>query len=243
LLDATVHLNDLDLPAAYAVQNALTQRRLAEGRTQVGHKLGYTSVAMRQQMGIAEANFGPLLDDMMLADGALAVGFLQPRVEPEIAVVLGTDLYATEPSLDQVAAAIREVRACLEIVDSIWQDYRFTLEQNTADGSSAAGVVLGPTIDIDPIRCDGVTVTLFDGETAVAHATGAAASGHPLLGLVWLCTQLARLGRGLRAGDVVITGGLTAALALRPGATVRAAFGNAIDVTVVGGVAATRTEG
>jgi 2-keto-4-pentenoate hydratase len=224
------------------VQNALTQLRLAQGRSQVGYKLGYTSVAMREQMHIAEANFGPLLGDMLLPDGARAEGFLQPRVEPEIAVVLGADLDATTPSLDQVAAAIRDVRACLEIVDSIWQDYRFTLEQNTADGSSAAGVVLGPRIDIDPIRCDSLTVTLFDGEAAVANATGAAASGHPLLGVVWLCTQLARLGRGLRAEDVVITGGLTAARTLRPGATVRAVFGNEVDVTVLGAAAATQPE-
>jgi len=101
---------------------------------------------MRQQMGVTAPNYGPLLDDMLLRDGAVVAGFLHPRVEPEIAVVLARDLSGAGLSLDEVARAVGEVRACLEVVDSIWLDYRFTAAQNTADGSSAAGVVLGQVL-------------------------------------------------------------------------------------------------
>ncbi len=222
-----------DLTAAYAVQDELTSVRLASGRHVIGWKLGYTSAAMRAQMGVQTPNYGPLLDDMVIAGTIAHARFTHPRVEPEIAVVLGTDLAGSDLSLRQVAEAVSQVRAALEVVDSVWRDYRFTAELNTADGSSAAGVVIGDVLDVDPFDCDAVTVELrVDGE-AVATAQGSAASGHPLLGIAWLCQAMAARGvPGLRAGQTIITGGLTAAVPLGPGGSVTAAFSTGAGASV-----------
>jgi 2-keto-4-pentenoate hydratase len=235
VLDAAAHDIAATMDEAYAVQDRLTGLRLAEGRRLVGHQLGYTSAAMREQMGVAEPNHGPLFDDMLLPGAA--TGFVQPRVEPEIGVVLGRDLHGDDLhgdglDLGRVAAAVAEVRPCLEVVDSVWADYRFSVEQNTADGSSAAGVVLGPPLDVDPIACHRLSVRLLHDGVEAATATGAAAGGHPLAGVAWLCGRLATSGRGLAAGQLVITGGLTAAVPLHVGGTVEAVVDGRTTVRV-----------
>ncbi|MEV0073157.1 fumarylacetoacetate hydrolase family protein [Amycolatopsis sp. NPDC050768] len=232
LLDAATEVTTLSLDSAYEIQDDLTRLRLAEGRCAIGYKLGYTSAAMRRQMGVTAPNHGPLLDDMVLRDGARATGFLHPRVEPEIGVVLGRDLAGPGLALHEVADAIAEVRVCLEVVDSIWRDYRFTAEQNTADGSSAAGVVLGPVLDVDPLHAHRVTVELHEDNALVATATSAAAAGHPLHGVAWLAAQLAARGSGLKKDELIITGGLTSAVALRAGGTITARFGGTTTVSV-----------
>jgi 2-keto-4-pentenoate hydratase len=235
LLDATAiaEVAGLSLAEAYDAQERLTGIRLSEGRLRVGHKLGYTSAVMRRQMGVDEPNHGPILDDMVLADGATTDRFRHPRVEPEIGVVLGRDLSGPDLMVHEVAAAVAEVRTCLEIVDSIWRDYRFTVEQNTADGSSAAGVVVGPVLDVDPAACHRFPVDVLQDGVSVATGTSAAPGGHPLAGVAWLC---ARLGpSGLRAGELVITGGLTAALPLPAGSTMEAWFGGSAAVRVTRG--------
>lgn len=235
LLDADAHAVP-SLREAYAVQEALTARRLARGRRIVGWKLGYTSAAMREQMGIAEPNFGPLLDDMLLPSGADVAGRVtHPRVEPEIAIRFAADV-PDHADRAAVLAAAGSAHACLEVVDSVWTAYRFTLAHNTADGSSAALVVLGAELAAGR-ALDQVTVQLFRNGAPVAQATGAAASGHPADGVVWLAAQLARQGRSIRAGDVVITGGLTSAPALEPGDTIAAVFDETLRVEVVAGAA------
>lgn len=228
LLDATAEAEDLSLTEAYAVQERLTDLRLAEGRLRVGYKLGYTSAVMRRQMGVEEPNYGPILDDMLLADGATTDRFSHPRIEPEIGLVLGRDLCGSDLMLHEVADAIVEVRACLEVVDSIWRDYRFTVEQNTADGSSAAGVVVGPELDVDPMACHRFPVDLLQDGVSIATGTSAAPGGHPLASVAWLCARLAPA--GLSAGGLVITGGLTAAMPLPAGSTIEARFGRGASV-------------
>jgi 2-keto-4-pentenoate hydratase len=208
------------LAAAYGVQDALTARRLARGATRIGWKLGYTSAVMRTQMGIGEPNLGPLLSSMVVTD-VLDDRFVQPRVEPEIALVLGEDP-GPGAGVQEVLGACRSARIALEVVDSVWAGYVFDLEHNTADGSSAAGVVLGDEIPLD--RLDEVAVALHVDGIEVGSGRGADASGHPALGIAWLSARLAERGLALADGDVVITGGLTAAHPLSPGSTVSAVF-------------------
>ena len=218
------------LDDAYAVQAAVTRARLDRGERVVGWKLGYTSLVMREQMGVDAPNFGPLTDAMLIADGgAVPSSMTQPRVEPEVALRFGTDV---APGADRAAvlAAVAGAHAALEVVDSVWTDYRFTLADNTADGSSAAGMVLGGELPLDAIA--DVEVTLHvDGEP-VGAGRGSDASGHPADGVVWLVEQLAARGEHLRAGDVVITGGLTRAAPLEPGSTIDARFSTGRRVTV-----------
>ncbi len=222
-----------NMDAAYAVQDELTALRVAEGRRVCGYKLGYTSAAMRNQMGVTSPNYGPLYDDMLLGDGSSTDGFVQPRVEPEVTVVLSRDLEGADLQLYEIAASVGEVRASLEIVDSIWNDYRFTAELNTADGSSAAGVVLGPNLGVTPLDSHRPSVVVSVEGGVVATASGAAASGHPLLSLRWLCTVLAARGLpGLKAGQTIMTGGLTAAIPLVLGSRVTADFSTGASVSV-----------
>ena len=136
----------LSLADAYRVQDQVTALRLAGGERRAGWKLGYTSAVMRAQMGIEAPNFGPLTDAMLLESPArLPGGALQPRVEPEIGLRLGRRL-AGPCSISDVLDACDAALACLEVVDSVWSGYRFTLEDNTADGSSAAWAVVGPVM-------------------------------------------------------------------------------------------------
>jgi 2-keto-4-pentenoate hydratase len=213
----------LSLADAYRVQDQVTALRLAAGEQLAGWKLGYTSSAMRAQMGIASPNFGPLTDVMLLdCPAVLPGGALQPRVEPEIGLRLGRRL-TTPCSAEDALAACDAAMACLEIVDSVWSGYRFTLEDNTADGSSAAWVAVGAALPLDDLPSLPVELSV-DGEV-VERATGAAADGHPAAGLAWLAGQLAARGRALEPGELVITGGLTSAYPLEPGHRVSAAFG------------------
>jgi len=223
----------LTLADAYAIQDALTRGRLAAGERIVGWKLGYTSLAMRTQMGIEQPNFGPLTDAMLLADDStVSTELIHPRVEPEIGLRFGRPLEG-DIAVGDVLAAVAEVFACLEVVDSVYADYRFRLEDNTADGSSAAQVVVGPALT-ECDRLDEVTVVMRHNGEEVGSATGAAASGHPAAGVVWLAAQLARSGRRIEAGDIVITGGLTRAVPLRAGDDVEAVFGGRTRVRVRG---------
>ena len=223
-----------DLAEAYEIQDALTALRISRGARPVGWKLGYTSQVMRDQLGVLEPNHGPLLSDMTLPDGGeLPATLIHPRVEPEVALVLAT---APRPGasaqdvLDRCAGAY----AALEVVDSVWCRYEFDLEHNTADGSSAAHLVLGPEIPLESVG--GVRVGLELDGVEQGTGVGSDAAGHPALAVAWLVEVLAAQGRHLSPGDVVLTGGLTAAVPIGPGSAVSAVFapasGERVRVTV-----------
>ena len=217
-LDAEATIGSPDLATAYAIQRALLALRLAAGERVVGWKLGYTSEVMRRQMGIDRPNIGPLTDWMLLGSGdAVHERLVQPRAEPEIGLRLKTALDARQVPVDRhtVAAAVEGAYACLEVVHSTWTGYRFNLEQNTADNSSAGQVVIGPRLPVtDLMALDTVAVHLHDGSRTLGHGVGADADGHPLDAVARLARELAAMDRRLEAGDLVITGGLTAACAL-----------------------------
>lgn len=221
-LDAEATIGSPDLATAYAIQRALLGLRLAAGERVVGWKLGYTSEVMRRQMGIDRPNIGPLTDWMLLGSGdAVHERLVQPRVEPEIGLRLKTALDARQAPVDRhtVAAAVEGAYACLEVVHSTWTGYRFNLEQNTADNSSAGQVVIGPRLPVtDLMALDTVAVRLHDGsDHTLGQGVGADADGHPLDAVARLARVLATMDRRLEAGDLVITGGLTAACALEAG--------------------------
>ncbi len=236
IIDARAHGRLLAAPLdhgltadqAYAIQSLVLHPRMARGGGRGGWKLGYTSEAMREQMGVAEPNYGPLAKAMFLPTGAtVSEGVVHPRVEPEVAAVVGRDI-PPDAELDEVRAAVAHWRIALEIVDSVWQDYRFDWSLNTADGSSAAFVVMGEVIDLtDSSPLPSLEVDMrMDGEV-VGRGRVDAAMGDPAVALHWLVSRLAEQGEIVRAGDTVITGGLTAAHQWAPGAEVSAAIGSA----------------
>lgn len=207
---------------AYRIQKLVLAPRMTNGGGRGGWKLGYTSAVMREQMGVAEPNYGPLARAMILdgstPEGAVvSVGVTQPKVEPEVAAVLATDV-SPEATLDEVRASVRSWHLALEIVDSVWEGYRFDWALNTADGSSAAFVVLGPALlpedgqdEIDP---SAIAIELLRSGEPQAQGRSDAAMGDPVRALHWLTQRLANRGEALKAGDVVMTGGLTKAIDL-----------------------------
>jgi 2-keto-4-pentenoate hydratase len=202
-----------DLATAYAVQDVLTRRRLARGDALVGWKLGYTTEAMRAQMGIAAPNFGPLLASMHVRRALPPTS--QPRVEPEIALILDRDPGA-DASAEEVLRCCRSAHLALEVVDSVWCGYRFDLEHNTADGSSAAGFALGDPLPLDVEGRWEVSLLRHLVEPRGAEREGGAPDASGLATMraaaeatAWLATQLASRRSGLAPGDIVLTGGIT----------------------------------
>jgi 2-keto-4-pentenoate hydratase len=231
----TDELPELTEADGYRIQDALVALHVAAGSRVVGAKLGLTSRAKQREMGIAEPIHGWLLGGMGLDPGVpLEVGTLgQPRAEPEIAFLMARDLEGVDVSAVAVLAATEAVFPALEILDSRYRDYRFTLPDVVADQTSAGRFVLGGSLT-SPRGIDlALTGCVFsrNGEV-VATATGAAALGHPATAVAWLVRRLAASERGLRAGDIVLTGGLTAVAPLKPGDVVSATFDRLGTVTL-----------
>jgi 2-keto-4-pentenoate hydratase len=224
----TVEVPGLDVDAAYAVQEAGVRLLVADGQRPIGFKLGLTSRAKQAQMGVAEPLYGELTDAMLLDVGEplIVADHIQPRVEPEIAFVIGTDLAGGRVTTAQVLAATATVAPAIEVLDSRYAGYSFTLPDVIADNASAARLVLGAVrhavggVDLRLVGC----VVERNGRV-VSTAAGAASLGHPAAAVAWLVRALARRGRGLTAGDVVLSGGLSEALPVEAGGVVVARFG------------------
>jgi 2-oxo-3-hexenedioate decarboxylase len=198
---------------AYAIQDAVIARRLARGERPAGLKLGFTSKAKMAQMGVSEVIVGRLTDAMRVPDGGEVAldRFIHPRVEPEVAYRLARDVTPEDDELpvDAVAPA-------LEIIDSRYRDFRFSLPDVIADNASSAGFVIGPW---QPLGADlgDLAVRLTVGGEVVETGSTSAILGHPDRALPALLAIARRQGMPLRAGDVVLAGGATAAAPFPPG--------------------------
>ena len=206
---------DLDLATGYAVQRVLRE----QAGPRVGWKLGVTSRAKQAQVGVSDPVYGFLPGAAALDLGApLHTGeLIQPRAEPEIVFVLGRDLAGEYVTAADVLSATSGLAVGIEILDSRFRDYRFTMADVVADNTSAARFVVGtpvPAVGVD-VRLVGVLLEK-NGEL-VATASGAASLGHPAAAVAWLVRRLAASGEGLAAGEVVLSGGLTAATPVAPG--------------------------
>jgi 2-keto-4-pentenoate hydratase len=224
----------LDAQLAYRVQDQLVALRLAAGERIIGAKLGFTSAAMREQMGVSSSNRGWLTDAMLLGGEEICLSdFIHPRVEPEIAFILGASLRGPGVTPVAVLAATSAVAPCLEVVDSRFKDYVFTAADNTADNSSAAALRVGDGVDHAGIELDRIGVVLERNGSLVQAGTSAAALGHPAAAVAWLANELHSSPRALEPGDIVISGGLTAAPPLTAGDRVVARFDQLGSIGIV----------
>ena len=221
-------LDPLDIAGAYAVQDINTRFWQNQGRRIVGRKAGLTARAVQQQLGVDQPDFGALFDDMRVADGGTLdpARCIQPKVEAEIAFVLGADLPLPDTTPEQVAAAVAGVHAAIEIVDSRIADWKITFADTVADNGSSAFFVLAdegrPLVGSD-LYTAGMVMEV-NGAIA-STGVGAAALGHPLNAAAWLAQTLAARGEPLRAGDIVLAGALGPMVALKPGDHVVARVG------------------
>lgn len=218
----------LSVDDAYAIQSAQIAAWRAGGRDIWGYKVGLTSRAMQQQLGVDQPDFGFLVDGMEHPDGGevSVKHFVAPRVEPEIAFVLGRDLRGPGLTPDDARAAVEAVAASIEIIDSRIADWRITLPDTIADNASSGGAVIGSVrLPIDQVDLPALAVTLSRGEETIGEGTGAAVMDSPLNALAWLANKLGEYGVTLAAGSVVLPGSVCAAVPVVAGDEITADFG------------------
>lgn len=219
---------------SYAVQQLQIERRLSEGRTIKGHKVGLTSAAMQRQLGVDQPDYGHLLDDMFFLEHTPIPSsiYLQPKIEPEVAFVLKRRLSGPGVTVPEAISAVDYVLPALEIIDSRIENWKIGIVDTIADNASSGGLVLGsrPTRleDVD-LRLAGCTL-LCNGQV-VATGAGGAVLGSPINSLVWLANTVGALGVTLEPGHVILPGSVTAAQPVAPGDTYAAAFAGLGTVT------------
>lgn len=221
-------LDALDAIGAYAVQSFNTARWIAEGRRIVGRKIGLTALAVQKQLGVDQPDFGILFEDMRVPNGGelAAAKMIQPKVEAEVAIILGADLLDPNTTAAMVLEASEAAVAAIEVVDSRIADWKITFADTVADNGSSSFFVLGsehqPLAGLD-LRTCGMVMEING--SIVSIGAGAACLGHPLNAAAWLARTLASMGAGLKKGDVILTGALGPMAPLKPGDSVRAEIG------------------
>jgi 2-oxo-3-hexenedioate decarboxylase len=229
---------DLDLATGYAIQDYNLARRLERGESLVGVKLGLTSRAKQQRMGVHTPFVAWLTDAMALPAGEPIPQhrLIHPRVEPEIVFVMGKRLAGPGVTAAQAMAAVQTVWAGVEVIDSRYRNFRFGAPDVVADNASSAAFVTGP-IGLPPSELDLVleAVVVEVNGAVVDTATGAAVQGHPAEALALAANELAARGHAIEAGQIVLTGGMTDAVDAPPGASIACRFTNLGSVFLNGG--------
>ncbi|APE42556.1 2-oxo-hepta-3-ene-1,7-dioic acid hydratase [Sulfitobacter alexandrii] len=219
---------------AYAIQSAILASKLAAGRSVIGWKIGLTSKAMQTSLGIDIPDSGILFDDMAFEDGAVVPEgrFIQPRVEAEIAFVMGSALGGEEVTRAEVLAATDHVAPALEILDTRVQrkdpetGAARVIFDTISDNAANAGIVLGPqrhAPDSHDLRWVGAIVTR-DGAVEET-GLGAGVLNNPVESVVWLARRMAQYGQKIEAGQIILSGSFIRAVECPPGAVIAADFG------------------
>jgi 2-keto-4-pentenoate hydratase len=218
---------DMTVADAYAVQLSYVSARTTAGARVAGHKVGCTNPVIQQLFNIAEPDYGHLLDDMLLFDGATISmrTLVQPRVEPEVAFVLREPLRGPGVTPARVLLATAGVLPCFEIIDSRIEDWRIKFVDTVADNGSSARCVLGDrVVPVDQLDLRLLGVVLECNGEVVATGAGAAALGHPAAAVAWLANTLGERGQFLDAGHIVLPGALTTAPTAHAGDVFHASF-------------------
>jgi 2-keto-4-pentenoate hydratase len=230
----TGQYDGLTVPDAYEIQLLQVARWVAAGARVRGHKVGLTSPAMQRQMSVDQPDYGHLLDWMFWpeAEPIPLSGFLQPRVEPETAIVLAKPLRGPGVTVADAIAAVAFVLPALELIDSRIRDWKIGLADTIADNASSGGVVLGSSsaalsaVDLRLAGCN-----LYQNGELVGTGASGAVLGSPLKALAWLANTVGARGVELEAGQVILPGSVTASIPVGPGDTVTATFAGLGRVT------------
>nr|WP_275901122.1 fumarylacetoacetate hydrolase family protein [Paenibacillus periandrae] len=217
---------ELTVEKAYEIQEQLVQLKLEEGYQIVGPKMGFTSQAKMKQMNVNEPIYGYIFDYMVVNGQEISMqDFIHPKVEAEVAFILGKDIEGPGMTGAQVLAATEYVVPALEIIDSRYENFNFTLPDVIADNASSSKVVFGSRIKRpDELELDLLGVTLSINGQIKDLGAGAAVVGHPANSVAMLANMLARKGLKLKAGQIILTGGITGAVVLNVGDSVSAKF-------------------
>lgn len=211
---------ELSVDDAYAIQKVSVARRIARGEKRIGIKMGLTSRAKMQQVGVDEAAWGRLTDAMILEEGGTLKksNFVHPRLEPEVVFLLNKRLSGTVTELEAMSA-VEAIAPAMELIDSRYENFKFTLSDVIADNTSSSGLVIGawrsPDIDFQNLG-----MAMFVNGRPVQIGSSAAILGHPVRSLVMAAKMVAQSGEALEPGDIVMAGGATAAHAVSVGETI-----------------------
>ncbi|CAM4070929.1 2-keto-4-pentenoate hydratase [Janibacter anophelis] len=229
---------ELDVATGYQVQDLTLQRRLDRGEKLIGIKLGLTSRAKQQRMGVETPFVAWLTDAMILpaGDPVPQDKLIHPRIEPELVFVMGQRLKGPGVTAAQAMAAVDQVLGGAEVIDSRYTDFKFAAGDVIADNASSGAFVTGP-VSLPPSELDLSTEAVLvevDGQV-VDSATGAAVQGHPGEALALAANDLAKRGHAIEAGWIVLTGGMTDAYFSTPGTSISCHFTHLGSVRIHGG--------
>jgi 2-keto-4-pentenoate hydratase len=207
----TVFPNEKNIDAAYKIQKLVTEKKLAGGAKIIGKKIGLTSFAVQEQLGVDEPDFGILTEDMRIPNqGRISKKkLLQPKAEAEWAFVLKTNLDSDNLNLDKVIEAIDHARVAIEIVGSRIENWNIKITDTIADNASASHFVLGDEkIKLSDIDLENCHMQMFKNDELVSEGTGKACMGNPLNAVLWLAKTMIKKGNPLKAGDIILSGAL-----------------------------------
>lgn len=220
---------------AYHTQLTVLDAKLKQGAKIVGKKIGLTSLAMQQLLGVDQPDYGHLLDNMEVEHkGEVKLSTLfQPKIEGEIAFVLKEDLCGPHVTAEQVLSVTDYVAPSIEIVDSRIKNWQIKLEDTVADNASCGLYVLGDSkIDVQQLDLPSVRMQLLKNGEVVNEGTGNDVLGHPATCVAWLANKLHAYGVTLKKGEVILSGALSVAVEAKPGDTFTASFTELGEATI-----------
>lgn len=227
---------DLDVVDAYQIQLVNIRQRIAEGARVVGHKVGLSSEAMQQMMGVDEPDYGHLLNDMQVFEDKpiTAAHYLYPRIEVEVAFILAEDLPGADCTEEHVLAATEAFAPAIELIDSRITDWKIKLCDTIADNASSAGFVVGSQrVKPGDIDIKNIDATLTRNGEVVAQGRSDAVLGNPVTAVAWLARKVDSFGVRLKAGDIVLPGTATRAIDVHAGDDCVAEFSGLGSVRLV----------
>jgi 2-keto-4-pentenoate hydratase len=216
----TETLPGLSVGDAYAIAQRNVAARVAAGARVVGQKIGLTSPAVQEQLGVDEPDYGTLLDVMEIADGSIvdAGAYIAPRIELELAFELAEPLPNAGVTVEDVRRATARVRPALELVDSRVRDWRIRLADTVADAASSAAFVLGAEgRSLSGLDAANLAAELWRGDELLGSGHTGAVLGDPCVSVAWLANALGALGEHLEAGQIILSGACTRMVDVRPG--------------------------
>ena len=209
---------ELTIEHAYQASQALLRLRLADGESIVGRKIGVTSPAVQQMLGVHQPDFGTLTDAMLCgAEVPISGALIQPRAEGELAFKLKSDLSGPGVTPADVVAATETIHPCFEIVDSRIEDWRIGIEDTVADNASSGVFSVGVGHSPDGFDFEGCRMRVRKNGAPLSEGFGRAALGSPLNAVAWLANTLGTFGVSLRAGEWVLSGSLVPLEPVAPG--------------------------
>jgi 2-keto-4-pentenoate hydratase len=211
---------EIDAVDAYEIQLLNIRQRLQAGASVRGHKVGLSSKAMQDMMNVDEPDYGHLLSDMeVFQDQPVAAGrYCYPRVEVEVAFVLGETLPGVGCTEDDVLRATEYVAPSIELIDSRIADWNIEIADTVADNASSAGFVLGPErVRPEDVDLRAINAVLTRSGEKVAEGRSDAVLGNPVTAVAWLAQKVAGFGVSLEAGHVILPGSVHRAIDVRPG--------------------------